>query len=196
MARIKMLTGVVEVGLFCHMAKAAYFGNEVCWIFRLKLRCYHWFRVLCRMAASPSSGITERLNIFHLNRSLVIALGYLYICIGYKTKSSVVCTWRTRLRRMGAPSLKFCSRYRFEGQHDSEPGCGVAACWLQSVISDRYFVSLTGILLVSDHRIVGRTSCTPGRTNCYHKCIHSYSGSFSAFWNSRTRLGLTSAVCN
>ena len=30
MARIKMLTGVVEVGLFCHMAKAAYFGNEVC----------------------------------------------------------------------------------------------------------------------------------------------------------------------
>jgi len=29
MAQIKMLTGVVEVGLFCHMAKAAYFGNEV-----------------------------------------------------------------------------------------------------------------------------------------------------------------------
>ena len=29
MARIKMLTGVVEVGLFCHMAKAAYFGNKV-----------------------------------------------------------------------------------------------------------------------------------------------------------------------
>ncbi|KIL64942.1 hypothetical protein M378DRAFT_186577 [Amanita muscaria Koide BX008] len=28
MARIKMLTGVVEVGLFCHMARAAYFGNE------------------------------------------------------------------------------------------------------------------------------------------------------------------------
>ncbi|KAF8154592.1 ribose 5-phosphate isomerase A-domain-containing protein [Crassisporium funariophilum] len=28
MAQIKMLTGVVEVGLFCHMAKAAYFGNE------------------------------------------------------------------------------------------------------------------------------------------------------------------------
>ena len=26
--RIKMLTGVVEVGLFCGMAKAAYFGNE------------------------------------------------------------------------------------------------------------------------------------------------------------------------
>ena len=24
-----MLTGVVEVGLFCHMAKAAYFGNAV-----------------------------------------------------------------------------------------------------------------------------------------------------------------------
>ncbi|KAF9465913.1 ribose-5-phosphate isomerase [Collybia nuda] len=28
MAKIKMLTGVVEVGLFCHMAKSAYFGNE------------------------------------------------------------------------------------------------------------------------------------------------------------------------
>jgi len=28
MSQIKMLTGVVEVGLFCHMAKAAYFGNE------------------------------------------------------------------------------------------------------------------------------------------------------------------------
>ncbi|KAF8192964.1 ribose-5-phosphate isomerase [Pholiota molesta] len=27
MAQIKMLTGVVEVGLFCKMAKAAYFGN-------------------------------------------------------------------------------------------------------------------------------------------------------------------------
>lgn len=26
--QIKMLTGVVEVGLFCHMVKAAYFGNE------------------------------------------------------------------------------------------------------------------------------------------------------------------------
>lgn len=29
MTQIKMLTGVVEVGLFCHMAQAAYFGNEV-----------------------------------------------------------------------------------------------------------------------------------------------------------------------
>lgn len=28
MGRIKILTGVVEVGLFCHMAQAAYFGNE------------------------------------------------------------------------------------------------------------------------------------------------------------------------
>ncbi|KAF8581460.1 ribose-5-phosphate isomerase [Ramaria rubella] len=28
LTRIKMLTGVVEVGLFCGMAKAAYFGNE------------------------------------------------------------------------------------------------------------------------------------------------------------------------
>lgn len=29
LVKIKMLTGVVEVGLFCKMAKAAYFGNEV-----------------------------------------------------------------------------------------------------------------------------------------------------------------------
>jgi ribose 5-phosphate isomerase A len=29
MAQIKMLTGVVEVGLFCKMARAAYFGNSV-----------------------------------------------------------------------------------------------------------------------------------------------------------------------
>jgi ribose 5-phosphate isomerase A len=29
MAQIKMLTGVVEVGLFCKMAQAAYFGNAV-----------------------------------------------------------------------------------------------------------------------------------------------------------------------
>jgi len=28
LTRIKMLTGVVEVGLFCHMVKAAYFGNQ------------------------------------------------------------------------------------------------------------------------------------------------------------------------
>jgi len=28
LTKIKMLTGVVEVGLFCHMAKAAYFGNQ------------------------------------------------------------------------------------------------------------------------------------------------------------------------
>ncbi|KAI0691127.1 ribose 5-phosphate isomerase [Cytidiella melzeri] len=28
LTQIKMLTGVVEVGLFCHMAKAVYFGNE------------------------------------------------------------------------------------------------------------------------------------------------------------------------
>ena len=29
LTKIKMLTGVVEVGLFCHMTKAVYFGNEV-----------------------------------------------------------------------------------------------------------------------------------------------------------------------
>lgn len=28
LAKIKMLTGVVEVGIFCHMIKAAYFGNQ------------------------------------------------------------------------------------------------------------------------------------------------------------------------
>ena len=35
LAQIKLLTGVVEVGLFCGMAKAAYFGNQVhpTWIF-------------------------------------------------------------------------------------------------------------------------------------------------------------------
>lgn len=27
--QIKLLTGVVEVGLFCNVARAAYFGNEV-----------------------------------------------------------------------------------------------------------------------------------------------------------------------
>lgn len=26
---IKLITGVVEVGLFCNMARAAFFGNEV-----------------------------------------------------------------------------------------------------------------------------------------------------------------------
>jgi ribose 5-phosphate isomerase A len=29
LVRLKMLTGVVEVGLFCDVAKAAYFGNQV-----------------------------------------------------------------------------------------------------------------------------------------------------------------------
>lgn len=29
MAKIKLLTGVVEVGLFCNIAQAAYFGNQV-----------------------------------------------------------------------------------------------------------------------------------------------------------------------
>lgn len=29
LTHLKMLTGVVEVGLFCGMAKAAYFGNQV-----------------------------------------------------------------------------------------------------------------------------------------------------------------------
>ena len=28
LTKIKLMTGVVEVGLFCGMAKAAYFGNE------------------------------------------------------------------------------------------------------------------------------------------------------------------------
>ena len=32
LTRLKMLTGVVEVGLFCGMAKAAYFGNQV-WMY-------------------------------------------------------------------------------------------------------------------------------------------------------------------
>lgn len=28
-AKIKVLTGVVEVGLFCNIARVAYFGNQV-----------------------------------------------------------------------------------------------------------------------------------------------------------------------
>lgn len=39
MAQIKMLTGVVEVGVFCNMAKAAYFGNDV-WISPLDQELY------------------------------------------------------------------------------------------------------------------------------------------------------------
>jgi hypothetical protein len=37
MSQMKMLSGVVEVGLFCHMAKAAYFGNEVS-LLKLRVR--------------------------------------------------------------------------------------------------------------------------------------------------------------
>lgn len=33
MAKIKLLTGVVEVGLFCNIAQAAYFGNQVLCLF-------------------------------------------------------------------------------------------------------------------------------------------------------------------
>lgn len=29
LVKIKLMTGIVEVGLFCGMAKAVYFGNEV-----------------------------------------------------------------------------------------------------------------------------------------------------------------------
>jgi hypothetical protein len=43
MAKIKMLTGVVEVGLFCHMAQAAYFGNEVSITLFFPLRLYYSF---------------------------------------------------------------------------------------------------------------------------------------------------------
>lgn len=57
-----MLTGVVEVGLFCQMAQAAYFGNEVsisdihqALISLLNLGLY-------RMAALLSDGIMGRLN--------------------------------------------------------------------------------------------------------------------------------------
>lgn len=67
LTRIKMLTGVVEVGLFCHMAKAVYFGNEV----RLPLTLPHrplashrsskysritWYRT----ARSPQNGTTAK----------------------------------------------------------------------------------------------------------------------------------------
>lgn len=42
MAQIKMLTGVVEVGVFCNMAKAAYFGNEV-WVSVVAWNCANCF---------------------------------------------------------------------------------------------------------------------------------------------------------
>lgn len=61
-----MLTGVVEVGLFCDMAKAAYFGNEV---------GRNAVRILCiseilintaipRMEVCPSGRRMERLRRF------------------------------------------------------------------------------------------------------------------------------------
>lgn len=56
MAQIKMLTGVVEVGLFCHMAKAAYFGNEVRWSLCLSFCSTADFNQTNRMEVLPSNG--------------------------------------------------------------------------------------------------------------------------------------------
>jgi len=38
LSHLKMLTGVVEVGLFCGMTKAAYFGNQVSLTLRIVIR--------------------------------------------------------------------------------------------------------------------------------------------------------------
>jgi hypothetical protein len=88
-----MLTGVVEVGLFCHMTKAAYFGNQV-WsnVLLLILTFYLLFRVVCRTAALQSSGTTERSNISHLIRSLAsdYYLGYFYHHVRNRNKINVV----------------------------------------------------------------------------------------------------------
>ena len=59
MSQMKMLSGVVEVGLFCHMAKAAYFGNEVSLLggyftpTEIQANDYH------RMVRLPSDGTME-----------------------------------------------------------------------------------------------------------------------------------------
>ena len=50
-----MLTGVVEVGLFCHMARAAYFGNEV----RISLLVYWLFS---DSRAQQDESVTVRWN--------------------------------------------------------------------------------------------------------------------------------------
>jgi hypothetical protein len=55
-----MLTGVVEVGLFCHMAQAAYFGNEVdtCCCAHMRPNLPVTISHFHRMVASQSSGTT------------------------------------------------------------------------------------------------------------------------------------------
>jgi len=65
MAQIKMLTGVVEVGLFCKMAKAAYFGNAVNHYFHTFLpgdADVHW---VPRMVRSQFAGKTAKCKISH-----------------------------------------------------------------------------------------------------------------------------------
>lgn len=57
---IKMLTGVVEVGLFCGMAKAAYFGNDVSQLLLQAAFCFN--DVFLRTGRLPSSGTTEKWN--------------------------------------------------------------------------------------------------------------------------------------
>ncbi|KAF5391024.1 hypothetical protein D9757_003930 [Collybiopsis confluens] len=69
MAQIKMLTGVVEVGLFCHMALAAYFGNEVRVFCDQPIASPHK-KLDGRMAVSRSNGMTEKYSKFLLKTSL------------------------------------------------------------------------------------------------------------------------------
>lgn len=61
LARLKMLTGVVEVGLFCGMAKAAYFGNQVGLTSALTLRIVIWTNLVGnRTVASRLNGPMAR----------------------------------------------------------------------------------------------------------------------------------------
>ena len=61
MAQIKMLTGVVEVGLFCKMAQAAYFGNAVGPLAQSCLSVL-WTYDIHRMVLLPFGGRTARLK--------------------------------------------------------------------------------------------------------------------------------------
>jgi hypothetical protein len=57
LTQLKMLTGVVEVGLFCGMAKAAYFGNQVSLTSALTVRMAIWTNTIGnRMVASRLNG--------------------------------------------------------------------------------------------------------------------------------------------
>lgn len=62
LTRIKMLTGVVEVGLFCHMAKSVYFGNEVC----LRSVCQAWNISLTDVRCHQDGSVTAKFYDGHM----------------------------------------------------------------------------------------------------------------------------------